>query len=219
MMIALPVLGLLFVVWAVTFLIYSETWQLPAAFMPAGLGAYIYLDHHLWNWILLLPILSLFVFDVSAVLSKPKFNGWVSYLNYILLFPVIILYLINFRQIFKDDSLLRTIFSGLGMLALLTYVAKFWLSDVILLLVNQIYAKKSSNFETKITNRYIRGIGKTRTFHVAIRGLGAVETSGFFYLYVGLKNIGENDTVQIKLKTGCLGTDFIAGFPKIISRN
>jgi len=215
----LPILGLLFVVWAATFIVYSETWQLPTAFMPVGLGAYIYLDHHPWNWLMLLPLLSALVFNVSAVLSKPKFNGWVSYLNYILLLPVVILYLVNFSYLFKDDSLLRTIFAGMGILALLIYVSKFWLSDVLLLLINQLYTKESRNFETTIANRFIKGMGKTRTFHVTIGGLGTVETSGFFYLYIGIKNITPYDKVRIKLKTGCLGTEFICGFPQLISRS
>ncbi|WP_316796064.1 hypothetical protein [Pedobacter agri] len=219
MSILLPILGLAFVVWAAIFIIYGETWQLPSAFMPVGVGAYIYFDAQPWNWLLLLPVLSISVFNVSAVLSHSKFRGWVSYLNYILILPVIVIYILNFRKIFADDSLLRTIFCGLLFLLMLIYISKFWLSDVILLLINKFYTNKCDNLETEITHRFIKGIGKTRTFHVTITALGAIETSGFFYWYIGLKKINPNDKVMIKLKTGCLGTEYIAGFPKIISRS
>jgi len=216
--ILLPILGLAFVIWAAIFIIYGETWQLPSAFMPLGLGAYIYFGAQPWNWILLMPLFSIFVFNVSAVLSNPKFSGWVSYLNYFLILPVVVIYFLNFRRIFADDSLLRTILCGIFFLFMLIYVSKFWLSDVILLLVNKFYSRKIDNLETEVTHRFIKGTGKTRTFHVTITTLGAIETSGFFYWYIGFKKINPHDKVMIKLKTGCLGTTYISGFPKLVSR-
>jgi len=219
MSIILPILGFLFVVWAVIFISYSETWQLPSAFMPVGVGAYIYFGAQPWNWLLLLPLFSIFVFNVSAVLSRPKFKGWVSYLNYIIILPVVVIYFLNFSKLFVDDSLLRAIFIGFFLLLMLIYVSKFWLSDVILLLINKFYTTKCDNLETEITHRFIKGTGKSRTFHVSISTLGAIETSGFFYWYIGFKKINPNDKVLIKVKTGCLGTEYISGFPKIISRN
>ncbi|WP_406824830.1 hypothetical protein [Pedobacter sp. KACC 23697] len=206
------------VIWAIIFIIAGQSWQLFGAFAPAAIVAYFFFDYHPMNCLLFLTVPSALVFNVSAVLSKPKFKGFVFYLNYLLILPLFALYLYYVPGMGKEASWLESIFYGFLQLFFVFFVGKLWISDPLLLLINQLMSRKNDHFETQIINRVIKGAGKSRSFYVNIRYLGAIEVSGFFYWYIRFKDIGPNDKVLVRVKTGWLGTEYIAGFPKLISR-
>lgn len=212
------ILGIVFLIWASIFIIGGQSWQQFGAFTPAAIGAYFFFDYHPMNWLLFLTIPSALAFSVSAVLSKPKFKGCVFYLNYLIILPLLALYLYYVPGIGKEANTLKSIFSGFLQLILIFFVGKFWISDPLLLLINQLFNRRNDRLETQIINRSIKGTGRSKSFYMNARMLGETEISGFFYWYIGLRKIEPHDKVLIKVKTGWLGTEYIAGFPKVISR-
>lgn len=204
-----------FAVWATCFLIAGQSWQLIAAFIPLSIGAYIYYgSQSSTNLLILYPIFSIFIVDIHIVLSKPKFKGAAWYLSYILVIPLLLTYFYFSGKLGKSESW----FSHLWVCIIIIFAGKFWFSDVILLFVNRLWIKNRAYFHTRINNVYIKGTGKSRAFYASIYQIGDVEISGFFYQYVRFKKITSQDQVELVIKTGWLGTEFIAGFPKILKR-
>lgn len=210
--------GIFFVVWSALFIKYGRSWQMPAFFIPISIGCLILDDYNFWYCILFLPMISLHVVDLNIILTKPIFNGWVAYLNYFLIVPFVVIFFFNLKYFTKNDSFFSSIFSVIFTLIAVIFIAKFWVSDVILLFINRLYLIDKKCLETAITHRYIIGSGRSKTYHAVVTGLGDIEISGFFYLYIGERNITAKDKLQLVIKKGWLGVEFITGFPKIISR-
>ena len=205
----------LFAVWAICFLLAGQSWQLIAAFIPFSVGVYVYYgDNSIKDLLILFPVLSVFVMDIHIVLSKPKFKGAAWYINYILVIPLLFAYFYFVGKSAKSESW----FTHLAICVIIIFAGKFWFSDVILLFVNRLWIKNRAYFHTRINNVYIKGTGKSRAFYASIYQIGDVEISGFFYQYVRSKKIASQDQVELVIKTGWLGTEFIAGFPKILKR-
>ncbi|RZJ75940.1 MAG: hypothetical protein EOO47_19110 [Flavobacterium sp.] len=211
---------LFFAVWASCFLICGRSWQLIAAFIPMSLGWFFYFDTDTqWNWLLLIPLLSVAVLDIHIVLSKPLFKGFASYLNYLLVVPFLFIYFYNSSNFKQSETWLGTAFHHFLFSLIIIFVSKFWISDVLLLFVNRLWCKDKNVMLTRINNVYVTGTGKSRTFNASIYQIGAIEVSGFFYQYVRFKKISPTDEIQLILKTGWLGTEYIAGFPRIVHRS
>jgi len=92
------------------------------------------------------------------------------------------------------------------------------IGDVIMLLIDRLKLKSLAeiecNFMTQKAERAYRHI----RYLVQLRGMEMLETSGFFYWYLKFRNVEEGDLLNIKIETGCLGLEFISGFPKIVRR-
>jgi len=210
---------ILFAMWAICFLICGQSWQLIAAFVPFSLSAYLfYSDNFGWDLFLLFPILAIPIVDIHIVLSRPKFKGIVAYINYILIIPLLAIYWYFADNSNVSGTWIGTAFRHVGVCLIIIFAGKFWFSDVVLLLINRLWIRDKVSLETRINNVFITGTGKTRTFYASIYQLGNVEISGFFYQYVRFKKIGSQDKIVLKIKTGCLGTQFVSGFPKILER-
>jgi hypothetical protein len=211
----LPLFILIFAVWAICFLLGGQSWQSIAAFIPFSIGVYIYYGgNSIKDLLILIPVLSVFVMDIHIVISKPKFKGVAWYINYMLVIPLLFAYFYFASQSTSSYSW----FSHLAMCVIIIFAGKFWFSDVILLFINRLWVKNRAYFHTRINNVYIKGTGKSRAFYASIYQIGDVEISGFFYQYVRYKKIASQDQVELIIKTGWLGTEFIAGFPKILKR-
>ncbi|MNK10066.1 hypothetical protein D3C87_280800 [compost metagenome] len=208
-----------FAVWAICFLICGQSWQLIAAFIPFSIGTYIYYGGNMGvDLLLLIPVLALPTVDIHIVLSRPKFKGATWYINYLLIIPLLAAYIYYSGEFAKSDTWIGTAFTHLSMCLIIVYAGKFWFSDVLLLLVNRLWIKERNPLQTRINNVYIKGTGKSRSYYASIYQLGDTEISGFFYQYVRFKKIGSQDKVELVLKKGWLGTEFISGFPKILER-
>lgn len=206
--------------WAICFLLGSQSWQVIGAFVPFSVAAYLYYGGKSnWDLLIFTPALALLIIDIHIVLSSPKFKGVVRYVNYLLIVPLLATYFYFSDGFTKSDSWIGTAFTHLAMCALIVYAGKFWFSDVLLLFINRLWIKDKQLFETRINHVYIKGTGKSRSFYASVYQLGNVEISGFFYQYVRWKKINAQEKVQLVVKRGWLGTEFIAGFPKIIERS
>jgi len=209
----------LFMIWAVCFLLGGQSWQLVGAFIPISIASYIYYEPSSWSWLLLIPLLAIPVVDIHIILSKPKFKGLVFYINYLLIVPWLFLYFIFSDQFNKSDTWIGNAFSHFAMCLIIIFTAKFWISDVLLIFINRLRVKNKSYLYTRINNVYITGTGKSRTFNASIYQLGNIEISGFFYQYVKFKNISREDEIELVIKDGWLGTQYISGFPKVLVKH
>jgi len=204
-----------FAVWAICFLICGQTWQLVAAFIPFAIGTYIYYGNNASKDLLILyPLLSIFVADIHIILSKPKFRGVAWYVSYLLVIPLLLAYMYFAGKSDKSVSW----FAHLGICAIIVFAGKMWFSDVLLLIINRLWIKERNPLQTRINNVYMKGAGKSRSYYASIYQLGDIEISGFFYQYVRLKKISSQDQIELVIKKGWLGTEFISGFPKILVR-
>ena len=209
----------LFMIWVVCFLLGGQSWQQIGAFIPISVASYIYYESLNWSWLLLIPLLAIPILDIHIILSKPKFKGLVFYVNYLLIVPWLFLYFIFSDQFKNDDTWIENAFRHLAMCLIIIFSAKFWVSDLLLIFINRLWVKNKSYLNTRINNVYITGTGRSRTFNASIYQLGNVEISGFFYQYVKFKNISREDEIELVIKNGWLGTQYIAGFPKILVKH
>ncbi|WP_113651624.1 hypothetical protein [Pedobacter namyangjuensis] len=211
---------LFFAVWASCFIIGGRSWQMTAAFIPMSIASFFYYDTNTqWNWLLLIPMLPVTVLDIHVVLSKPKFRGFTSYLNYLLIIPFLIVYFYNASNFKESETWLGIVFDHFFSCLIIIFVSKVWISNIVLLFVNRLWSADKNVMRTRLNDVYITGTGRTKTFNASIYQLGAVEISGFFYQYVRFKKIRPDEEIELTIKTGWLGTEYIAGFPKVLNRS
>lgn len=190
------------------------------AFIPMAIASFFYFGTtDPLNWLLLVPLLSVTVLDIHIVLSKPMFKGFASYLNYLLIIPFLFIYFFNASNFKESETWLGAAFNHFLFALIIIFVGKFWISDVILLFVNRLWCKNKNVMSTRLNNVHITGTGRTRTFNASIYQIGTVEISGFFYQYVRFKDIRPDEEIELTIKMGWLGTEYVSGFPKILNRS
>ncbi|MBO9676402.1 MAG: hypothetical protein J7577_23380 [Sphingobacteriaceae bacterium] len=211
--IALPLVAF----WVLLFIVCGRSWQLPVAFVPFCIWG-LYSGNTHWKWLLLIPLLSLLVVDIHITVRETKFSRKINILSYALTIPFLILYLCYGRGFIKDGSLVSVIWNYIFQITVLIFASKFWFSDILLLFINRLWVKDKSNIETQVIEKSMKTIGRSTSYYVVFYNLGKMEVSGIFYLFLKLRSIQPDDRVEIVIKKGCLGTEFITGFPKILSR-
>ena len=210
--IALPFAAL----WFFLFLFCSRSWQMPATFAPLCIYG-LYSGHSAWRWILLIPLLSLLVLNLHIILREPKFSMKINILTYLFIVPILIAYFCFGLGFTRDTSLAGTIWGYICQVIFLTILLKFWFIDILLLLINRLWLKEKHSIETQIIEKSTRTVGRRTSYFVIFDNLGKKEVSGFYYLYLKLKRVKPEDRVEMVIRKGCLGVEYIAGFPRLMS--
>lgn len=212
-------LSIIAVAWFAFFMIYGRSWHTSAGVIIALIITFFMFDYKLIYLIysLIIPLFSLLLVDVHIILSKPKFTGWVSYANMLITLLLFGVYLFYAKDLFKDDSVIESIF-GFILFSILTITfGKLLVSNVILILVNRLYVKDKQTLNVSIKHYYFKG-GRHKDYFAITEGLGTVEISGFMYLYLQNKSFKPDQNLVMNIKTGCLGVKYISGFPKPLIR-
>lgn len=207
------------VAWFAFFMIYGRSWHTSAGVIIALIITFFMFDYQPIYLIcsLIIPLFSLLLIDVHIILSKPKFTGWVSYANILITSMLFAVYVYNAKDLFKDDSVIESIF-GFILFSILTIAfGKLLVSNVILLLINRLYVKEKQALNVNIIHYYFKG-GRHKDYYAITEGLGTVEISGFLYLYLQNKSFKPEENLVMNIKTGCLGVKYISGFPKPLIR-
>jgi len=204
-------------IWLFLFLFCSRSWQLPTTFAPLCIWG-LYSGHAPWKWLLIIPLLSILVLDLHIVVSKPMFNRNINILSYLLTIPLLVLYLCYGRRFVTGSNLAVIIWGYTAQIGLLIFISKFCFSNTLLLFINRLKVKEKHCIETQILEKSTRTVARSISYYVIFDHLGEMEVSGFFYLYLKLKSIKGNNSIEIIIRKGILGTEYITGFPKLISR-
>ncbi|WP_431293223.1 hypothetical protein [Pedobacter sp. P26] len=211
--IALPLVA----IWVLLFLFCGRSWQLPAAFIPFCIWG-LYSGNSHWKWLLIIPLLSLLVVDLHITVKETKFSREITILSYVLTIPFLVFYLFYGRGFVKDGTLVSVIWGYIFQILVLIFVSKFWFSDILLLFINRLSIKDKRYVETQVIKKLMKTVGRSTNYYVVFYNLGKMKVSGFFYVYLKFKGVQAEDRIEIVIKRGCLGTEFITGFPKILSR-
>lgn len=204
-------------IWAVVFLLMSQSWQLAIALLP--FSVYLLLNPANWSYYVLFgPVLCLTVFDIHILPMDMKWKGWKKYLPYVFGLPFTVQFIYYAPVLFSDSSTAFKVWCIFIGVLILTLVGKMWVGDVIMLLVNRLKLKSVTEIECAFKKQNAERAYQHIRYMVQLSGMETLETSGFFYWYLKFRNVEEGDLLKIKIKTGCLGLEFISGLPKIVSR-
>ena len=203
-------------IWFLLFIIYCRSWQLPATFAPLCIYG-LYSGNSPWRWLLLIPLLSVLVIDLHIIVKESKFSKRINILTYLLTIPILIIYFYYDLGFPQQRNLAVTIWTYFCQIIILTIVLKFWFFDILLLFINRLWIKNKHYLETQIIERSTKTVGRTTSYFIIFDNLGKKEVSGFYYLYLKLKRVKLEDRVEIVIRKGCLGIEYITGFPKLLS--
>lgn len=203
-------------IWFLLFIFYCRSWQLPATFAPLCIYG-LYSGNSPWRWLLLIPLLSVLVIDLHIIVKESKFSKRINILTYLLTIPILIIYFYYDLGFPEQRNLAVTIWTYFCQIIILTIVLKFWFFDILLLFINRLWIKNKHYLETQIIERSTKTVGRTTSYFIIFDNLGKKEVSGFYYLYLKLKRVKLEDRVEIVIRKGCLGVEYITGFPKLLS--
>jgi len=204
-------------IWAVVFILMSQSWQLAIALLPFSM--YLLFNPANWSYyVLFCPVLCLLVFDIHVLPADMRWKGWKKYLPYVFSLPFIARFIYYTPALFKDSSTVFKVWCIFIVVLILILVGKMWVGDVIMLLLNRLKLKSVTEIECTFKKRKTERTYRHIRYMVQLTGMEMLETSGFFYWYLKFRNVEEGDSLRFKIKTGWLGLEFISGFPKIINR-
>lgn len=203
-------------IWFLLFIFYCRSWQLPATFAPLCIYG-LYCGNSPWRWLLLIPLLSVLVIDLHIIVKESKFSKRINILTYLLTIPILIIYFYYDLGFPAQRNLAVTIWTYFCQIIILTVILKFLFFDVLLLVVNRFWIREKHYLETQIIEKSTKTVGRTTSYFIIFDNLGKKEVSGFYYLYLKLKRVKLEDRVEIVIRKGCLGVEYITGFPKLLS--
>ena len=203
-------------IWFLLFIFCCRSWQLPATFAPLCIYG-LYSGNSPWRWLLLIPLLSVLVIDLHIIVKESKFSKRINILTYLLTIPILIIYFYYDLGFPEQRNLAVTIWTYFCQIIILTIVLKFWFFDILLLFINRLWIKNKHYLETQIIEKSTKTVGRTTSYFIIFDNLGKKEVSGFYYLYLKLKRVKLEDRVEIVIRKGCLGVEYITGFPKLLS--
>ncbi|RBQ02683.1 hypothetical protein DRW42_25395 [Pedobacter miscanthi] len=198
-------------------MLLAQSWQLPNAFLPFCMFE-LFNPSHSDYYILYLPFFCLLVIDIHVLPTDMEWKGFKKYLPYLFSLPLSIWFIFHIQSLFKGDSLAFKIWGTIIGLLITTFVGKMWFGDVVLLIINRLRLKEVTEITCTFRKQRAERAYRHIKFMVQLSSMEAIETSGFFYFYLKLYKVEEGDLLKIKIKRGCLGLEFISGFPKIVER-
>lgn len=166
---------------------------------------------------MLIPLLSVLVIDLHIIVKESKFSKRINILTYLLTIPILIIYLYYDLGFPEQRNLAVTIWTYFCQIIILTIVLKFLFFDVLLLVVNRLWIREKYYLETHIVEKSRRIVGRSISYLVIFDNLGKKEVSGFVYLYLKFKRVTAKNKINVIIKKGFLGVEYITGFPKVLS--